>query len=126
MLQEDQLSMPGSDELLVNQVAAGDASALDELYDRYVRQCYSLAHRLLGDADRAEGVVHEAFMELWKNPRGYSTQKERLLNWLLCLIYSRCDMSLSLDCFKALLTPEPRTVVRQYDYTTMQTYNFTE
>ncbi|MEO6457659.1 MAG: sigma factor [Chloroflexia bacterium] len=118
--------MPDSDEQLVSQVAAGDSFAFEELYDRHVQQCYSLAHRLLGDTDRAEGVVHEAFLELWKDPSSYSTQKDKLLTWLLCLIYSRCDMRLSVDCFKALLTSEPRKVVRQYDYTTMQTYNFTE
>jgi len=126
MLIEDQLSPYGTDEQLVSQVAAGDASALEQLYDRYVRQCYSLAYKLLGDSDKAEGVVHEAFLNLWKDPGGYSTQKEKLLTWLLCLTYSRCDMRLSLDCFKVMLTPEPHKVVRPYVYTTMQTYNFTE
>ena len=48
--------MPITDQQLVVRVADGDSSALEQLYDRYVRQCFGLAMRLLGDPPLAEEV----------------------------------------------------------------------
>ena len=42
---------------LVERVAAGEAQALEELYDRYARPAYSLARRVTGDPAFAEEAV---------------------------------------------------------------------
>jgi RNA polymerase sigma-70 factor (ECF subfamily) len=81
---------PIADEQLVARVAQGDASALEQLYDRYVRQCFGLALRMLGDSALAEEVVQEVFLKLWTNPGSYSTQKGKFVSWLLSLIHHRC------------------------------------
>ncbi len=79
-----------SDNQLVLRVADGDASALEQLYDRYVRQCFGLALRMLGDAGVAEEVIQEVFLKLWNQPRSYSAEKGKFVSWLLSLVHHRC------------------------------------
>ena len=55
--------MPIADAELVGRIANGDASALERLYERYVRQCFGLALRILGDSALAEEVVQEVFLK---------------------------------------------------------------
>src|SRR5438552_16559594 len=71
-------------------VAAGDPSALEALYDRYVRQCFGLGLRMLNDPTLAEEVVQETFMKLWTQPGSYSAQKGRFTSWLLSMVHHRC------------------------------------
>lgn len=79
-----------ADDQLVARIAQGDASALAELYDRYVRQCFGLALRMLGDSAPSEEVVQEVFLKLWTNPGSYSVQKGKFISWLLSLVHHRC------------------------------------
>jgi len=81
---------PIADDQLVARIAQGDASALEQLYDRYVRQCFGLALRMLGESALAEEVVQEVFLKLWTNPGSYSNQKGKFVSWLLSLIHHRC------------------------------------
>jgi RNA polymerase sigma-70 factor (ECF subfamily) len=71
------------DTLLVDQVARGEARALEQIYDRHSRGVYSLALRLLGDTAAAEEVVQETFLKLWRQPGAYQPSRGRLLPWLL-------------------------------------------
>jgi RNA polymerase sigma-70 factor (ECF subfamily) len=80
-----------SDEQLMDRVRAGDAPALEALYDRYVRQCFGLALRLLSNDTRlAEESVQDVFMKLWSRPDAYSPQKGKFVSWLLSLVHHRC------------------------------------
>src|ERR687884_154307 len=82
--------MPIPDEQLVARVANGDSSALEQLYDRYVRQCFGLALRLLGNAQLAEEVVQEVFLKVWSQPTRYSAERGQFASWLLSLVHHRC------------------------------------
>ncbi len=82
--------LPSTDNQLVVRLTSGDAQALEQLYDRYVRQCFGLALRMLGDAALAEEVVQEVFLKLWNQPDKYSAQKGRFASWLLSLVHHRC------------------------------------
>ena len=56
---------------LLQRVAAGDLSAVQECIDRYGGLVWSLARRFLpGQAD-AEDAVQEVFIELWKSAERY-------------------------------------------------------
>ncbi len=81
---------PIADDQLVTRIANGDASALEQLYDRYVRQCFGLALRMLGDSALSEEVVQEVFLKVWTKPGSYSRQKGKFVSWLLSLIHHRC------------------------------------
>ena len=71
------------DTLLVDQIARGDARALERIYDRHSRGVYSVALRLLTDTAAAEEVVQETFLKLWRQPGAYQPSRGRLLPWLL-------------------------------------------
>lgn len=71
-------------------IANGDASALEVLYDRYVRQCFGLALRMVENSSLAEEVVQEVFFKLWQQPGSYSVQKGKFISWLLSLVHHRC------------------------------------
>jgi hypothetical protein len=57
-----------SDAELVQRVGDADGAALSQLYQRFVRPCYSLARRICADEGLAEEVVQEVFLTLWRNP----------------------------------------------------------
>jgi RNA polymerase sigma-70 factor, ECF subfamily len=82
--------MPVTDEQLVARVAGGDSSALEQLYDRYVRQCFGLAIRLVGETSLAEEIVQEVFLKLWSRPDRYSAQRGNFGSWLLSVVHHRC------------------------------------
>ena len=79
-----------ADDMLMRNVANGDASSLEALYDRYVRQCFGLALRLLNNHQLAEEVVQEVFTKLWSRPDSYSAHKGKFISWLLSLVHHRC------------------------------------
>jgi RNA polymerase sigma-70 factor (ECF subfamily) len=79
-----------SDEQLMNAVGTGDSAAFETLYDRYVRQCYGLALRIVGNMQLAEEVVQEIFLKVWSRPAAYSSEKGKLASWLLSLVHHRC------------------------------------
>jgi len=81
--------LPSTDDQLVTRVANGDAAALETLYDRYVRQCFGLALRLVGEPQLAEEIVQEVFLKLWAQPSRYSAQKGQFISWLLSLVHHR-------------------------------------
>lgn len=82
--------LPITDGELMSRIANGDPSALEQLYDRYVRQCFGLALRLLGNAQLAEEVVQEVFLKVWSQPGRYSEQRGQFVSWLLSLVHHRC------------------------------------
>ncbi len=81
---------PTADDQLVSRIAGGDAAALEALYDRYVRQCFGLALRMVKEPALAEEVVQEVFLKLWSRPDSYSSQKGAFVSWLLSLVHHRC------------------------------------
>ncbi|MDQ3928329.1 MAG: sigma-70 family RNA polymerase sigma factor [Chloroflexota bacterium] len=91
MLQKLMLDLSRTaDDQLVSRIAGGDAAALEALYERYVRQCFGLALRMVVEPALAEEVVQEVFLKLWSRPQSYSAQKGTFVSWLLSLVHHRC------------------------------------
>lgn len=78
-----------SDGLLVRRLIDGDITALEALYDRYVRPAYSLARRITGDPVFAEEVVQEVFLALWKDPARYDCRRGGFPSWLLAATHHK-------------------------------------
>jgi RNA polymerase sigma-70 factor (ECF subfamily) len=74
---------------LISAVAGGDGAALMALYDRYNRQAFGLAFRILSDASTAEEVVQDAFMALWRNAKSFDTSRGGVKTWLLTIVHNR-------------------------------------
>lgn len=83
------MSAPESDLPLLDRMDRGDADALAVLYDRYAPRVLGLTTRILGDADEAEDVLQEVFLQVWRAPRRFDPSRGALLTWLLVLARSR-------------------------------------
>ena len=77
------------DGALVSRVADGDGSALESLYDRYGPPAFALARRITGESARAQSVVREVFLELWRDPVRYDPAHGGFPSWLLATTHHR-------------------------------------
>ncbi len=67
---------------LIEEIAAGDRGAFDELYARYARAVLGLSLRRLGDRGRAEDTVQEAFAAIWRSAHTYDRSRGAGASWL--------------------------------------------
>ena len=79
-----------SDAELVRRVSDADGAALSQLYQRFVRPCYSLARRICADEGLAEDVVQEVFLTRWRDPTRFdSARGGGFATWLLTVTHHR-------------------------------------
>jgi RNA polymerase sigma-70 factor (ECF subfamily) len=62
---------------------------MEVLYDRFSRQAFGLAYRMLGDAPSAEDVVQEAFLNVWRRSESIDTSRGRLQSYVLTLVHHK-------------------------------------
>ncbi len=79
-----------ADEDLVGEVARGQEAALGVLYDRYHRQCFSFALRILGSEPDAEEAVQEAFVRVWRSASQYDSSRAAVSSWILSVARNLC------------------------------------
>jgi RNA polymerase sigma-70 factor, ECF subfamily len=77
------------DRSLIRGISNGQEDAVAELYDRYSSIVYSVALRVLGDTGRAEDVMQEVFMQLWRNPGAFDAHRGSLAAWLAVIARNR-------------------------------------
>jgi RNA polymerase sigma-70 factor, ECF subfamily len=78
-----------SRELLVRRMAAGDQSAMVELYDQTSPLVFGLAVRIVGDHAAAEDVVLEVYTQAWQQAAAFDPARGSPSAWLLNLTRSR-------------------------------------
>jgi RNA polymerase sigma-70 factor (ECF subfamily) len=78
-----------SDGALVAAVAGGDRGALARLYDRYAPALLAVGQRLLGSRREAEDLVHDVFLEAWRQSAGYDPARGTVRAWLFVRLRSR-------------------------------------
>lgn len=74
---------------LIDRVAARDAAALGELYDRHNRLLYSLILRILRDRGDAEEVLQEVFLAVWTRVATYNVELGSPIGWLVRIARNR-------------------------------------
>ncbi len=80
---------PADDEL-ITRVVARDHRALMALYDRHGRMAFALAYRVLGDAQAAEEVVQDAFLQVWRRAETFDPARgSGARAWLLTIVRNR-------------------------------------
>jgi RNA polymerase sigma-70 factor (ECF subfamily) len=77
------------DRTLVSLVCASDAAALEALYGRYGRACYSLARRILVDEQLAQDVVQEVFLAVWRDASRFDAARGGFSAWLLSMTHHK-------------------------------------
>lgn len=78
-----------TDEMILTRIRDRDTAALEELYDRYARQAFALAYRMLGSREVAEEVTQDAFMSVWRQAATYNAGVGRVKPWLLSIVHHR-------------------------------------
>lgn len=74
---------------LMGRLAAGDAAALAEFYDRYAGLVNALALRILRDGADAEDVVQEVFLQAWRQAERFDVGRGSPEAWLCTMARSR-------------------------------------
>ena len=74
---------------LLDRLAQRDAHALKPLYDQTAAKLYGLALRVLGQRDRAEDAVQEAYLQIWHHAGDYRASLSPPLAWMALIVRSR-------------------------------------
>ena len=85
------------DAALVVAIGRWREDALAEVYRRHGGAVYSLARRVLGDDGRAEEVVQEVFLRLWRQPERFDAGRGSLRSFLLANAHGRAVDQLRAD-----------------------------
>ena len=87
----------------------GEEPALAAFYDATLNRAWALALRITGRREAAEEVLMDAYLQVWKNPAGWSRVRGSPLAWLLVIVRSRAlDQLRRRD--RAEPHPEPETL----------------
>jgi RNA polymerase sigma-70 factor (ECF subfamily) len=78
-----------ADEDLVELVHAGDARAFDVIFERHSGPAFSLAFRICGSRSRAEDIVQDAFLSVWRSGARYDRARGSVRSWLLSVVHHR-------------------------------------
>jgi RNA polymerase sigma-70 factor (ECF subfamily) len=73
-----------SDEDLIKAIAAGNRSAMHTLYGRHHLRVYHFIVRLGCDADRAEDLVAEVFLSVWRQAGSFENRSQ-VSTWILSI-----------------------------------------
>ena len=74
---------PERDEQLIMNIARGDRDALAEVYLQHKGAVYAFALSMLRQAQTAEDVMQETFLQLWNAAGTYVPRGQSALPWLL-------------------------------------------
>lgn len=89
-----ELSVPeytlAEDADLIGIAARGQDAALGVLYDRYHRQCFGFALRMLGAEGDAEEAVQETFVRVWRSAPSYVAERASVGTWVLSITRNIC------------------------------------
>jgi RNA polymerase sigma-70 factor (ECF subfamily) len=66
-------------------IAAGDAVAVAELYDRHGSTLYGLLLKILGDRSDAQEVLQETFVTAWRRAGDYDPGRGSEIAWLVSI-----------------------------------------
>jgi RNA polymerase sigma-70 factor (ECF subfamily) len=69
-------------EQLVARCAAGDAAALEQLYQNTSAQLFGVVKRILLRADLAEEALQDVYVSIWRNAKDYRASKGAVFTWM--------------------------------------------
>jgi RNA polymerase sigma-70 factor (ECF subfamily) len=95
-----------ADEDLMELVRAGDTRAFEVVFDRHAGVAFSLAYRICGSRTRAEEVVQDAFLSLWRSGARYERARGSVRSWVLSIVHNR-----AIDSMRRELVTTSRDIV---------------
>lgn len=76
-------------EALVRQVARGNESAFEQVYDQVSSAAFGLIRRVLRDPAQAEEVTQEVFVEVWRTATRFEPERGSARSWILMMAHRR-------------------------------------
>lgn len=68
---------------LVAALKERQTEAITYLYDNYSNALFGVIDRIIQSEEISNDVLQEAFLKIWKNIEGYSSEKGSLFTWML-------------------------------------------
>jgi RNA polymerase sigma-70 factor (ECF subfamily) len=68
---------------LVDLLRQRSEKAFSYLYDNYSAALYGVIHSIITDAETAEDILQDVFLNIWKKIDSYDPSKGRLFTWML-------------------------------------------
>lgn len=89
--QNEQASARDSDRLraAMRSLAAGDQSALPEIYSRTSAKLFGICLRILGDRMEAEDALQDVYVSLWRKAASYDADRASPISWLASFARNR-------------------------------------
>lgn len=115
-----------TDEQLLACIAGGDELAFSELYNRYWKKLLALALHKLEDANEAEDIVQQVFINLWKRRQtlrlrySFATYVAAMLKYEILRKLARAARDLQFkENLKPFLSDEDHSTSQWLDYQQM-------
>ena len=86
-----------SDEDLIEAIAKGSQAAMRALYERHHVRVYRFIARLLSDTGRAEDLISEVFLSVWRQA-GTFENRSRVSTWILSIAQFKALTVLGRHC----------------------------
>lgn len=94
MTEQPALTADHEDAELMRRVQAGDPDAFGDLYDRFAVRALRVAYVRTRDRSRAEEVVQEAFLSVWRSRSHYRAASGSVGGWIMGIVQNRSIDSL--------------------------------
>lgn len=80
---------PNDVDALLGGVAVGDSKAFEGLYDALGASVYGVARRVVRDPNRAEDVVQEVFLDVWRKAPSFDDARGSAKTWVMTIAHRR-------------------------------------
>ncbi len=74
---------------LMQRVQTDDPLAFGALFDRFASRAYRVAFAIVRDKTRAEDIVQEGFLSVWRGRAQYQPQRGPVVSWIMGTVRSR-------------------------------------
>ncbi len=82
------------DEELMLRVQADQPDAFGELFDRFGTRAYRVAYAIEHNGTRAEDIVQDAFLSIWRARASYQPERGSVIAWVIGIVRNRALDSL--------------------------------
>ena len=79
------MSTQPDDLKLMQQVAAGEAAGIEELYRRFAPLVFKASRQVLTSNAEAEDAVQEIYLRLWQTADRFDPRRAKLITWVMLL-----------------------------------------
>lgn len=100
-------------ERLMELVKKRDKKAIEQLYDMFSPTLYGIILKIVGVEERAQDVLQDVFVKIWKNAEKYKKEKGRPFTWMLNIARNASIDSIRRNSNKDALTDDISTVSAQ-------------